>query len=259
MKLPSGISFSQQQILEMQEKNLSVEVKNGKFGKSLIFNEKEFSFNEVDEIEILLPVNFSFNSNQYEKLCLFNNDLKIETDFNKMYIFMGISELIGLFTAAILAAIYTWNKINSKGAVYGESVRYDLPDVDGKIKHRMPDISFILRSKFEELVLYNNKFIQGTPTLSVEIVSSAKSVAKELKKMKNDWMNAGTEIGIVINPFEKKYFVFEKNIEKYSEFNFTKIFTHILLPDLELNFAELWNEAEQQSILFFQNKQKNEN
>ena len=57
-------------------------------------------------------------------------------------------------------------------------------------------------------------------------------------------MLAGTELGLVIDPFRETYHVFEQNQETYHSFDFAHDFTHPLLPDFAINFGTLWHEIQ---------------
>jgi hypothetical protein len=61
--------------------------------------------------------------------------------------------------------------------------------------------------------------------------------------MENEWMPAGTDIGLVVCPHSQKYFLFEKDKTGYQTFDFTIPFCHSLLPGLIVDFDALWREV----------------
>lgn len=108
--------------------------------------------------------------------------------------------------------------------------------------YRLPDVSFILYEKFSKQVL-DEKYELGAPTLCIEVVSHKNSLKQDLEKMKEDWMRAGTEIGLVVCPHRKKYYLFEKGKAAYQTLAFSKPFRHDLLFELTLDFSLLLKEA----------------
>jgi Uma2 family endonuclease len=102
-------------------------------------------------------------------------------------------------------------------------------------------VSFIRSELLKELM--GHAAITIPPTFCIEIVSAPAGLKKDLEKMKNDWMAAGTELGMVIDPFSKKYYIFEQGKEGFEQWTFDQNFGHELLPDLNIDLEKLWKEA----------------
>jgi hypothetical protein len=65
--------------------------------------------------------------------------------------------------------------------------------------------------------------------------------------MQNDWMPEGTDIGLVVDQFGKKYYMFEKGITGQREIDFAIPFKHSQLPDLMLDFGDLLKQTIEQN------------
>ena len=147
------------------------------------------------------------------------------------------------FKGVIIASFVIWAKNKNAGRVYTEEGEYkfETKDENGEkqILRRKPDVSFISYTDHSEKELdsWNEQFIPKPATLIVEIVSSAKSLQKELDKMENIWLKHGTKLGLVICPFSKKIYTFEKGKKNYSTQSIYKKFTHPLLSDYEGDFS----------------------
>ncbi len=78
----------------------------------------------------------------------------------------------------------------------------------------------------------------------IEVVSSPKNGLKQtLQKMQKVWIANGTEIGLVVDPFGKKYYLFEIERQGYETIDFEKLFTQPKLKNLSLDFESFWKEA----------------
>jgi|GEM_PF-1999509 len=240
---PYKFHLSEQQFAELQSKNSHLSLKHYGRNSILVVEKEEFYFDNYGVIELFLPDDVFFDEMQYEKLCLRNENLKIELFTNKISITMGIKELISALNFLLGLVFGNWNRNKKAGKVYDATMRYDLPTG----KRLCPDVSFISIAKLSQLVetSRNKHFIQGSPNLVIEIVSGKNSLKNELDKMKNDWLPANIEIGLVINPFKEEYYVFTNSVNEKFAFNIP--FTHSLLPDFVLNLAELWKEAQENS------------
>jgi len=53
------------------------------------------------------------------------------------------------------------------------------------------------------------------------------------------WMENDVELGIVVDPYSEKLYIFEKNVEHYKEQSIFEPFTHYLLPDYVGDYSSL--------------------
>jgi Uma2 family endonuclease len=96
----------------------------------------------------------------------------------------------------------------------------------------------------EKALAEKTKFINFAPFFCVEVVSAPKNGLKQsLEKMKNIWMENGTEIGLVLDPFGKNYYLFEAKKASFEKISFQKAFKHSKLKGLVMNFDALWQRG----------------
>lgn len=214
---------------------------------TLVVEESAFNFYDYEFVEIKFPARIFPDSN-FDELYEINDDqLNFEQPGNHSILLkMGIFDTIAIITATITASLVLWAKISKKGRVRSENGEYHLdktrkPDEKGGVF--MADVSYISYEKASE---EEQKSWQGRapipPSLSIEIVSSKYGLKPALRKMQDVWMHYGTELGVVICPFAKKYFVFENDIPGYEEYSIYDVFTHALLPGYEGDFSEYADE-----------------
>ncbi|MCP5501608.1 MAG: Uma2 family endonuclease [Leptospiraceae bacterium] len=237
LTFPLSITLDAKVLAGFQSHNpdLYLELKDS----NLIIHERELHFSQMDFFKLHLP--FKMREEELFELDRLNNNLKLEGEEGLILINMGTSFFIGTFTVAILGTLYIWNRKMKLGKVTDSSTGHDL-EINGKKKHRIPDVSFIAFTKFAHRVL-DMSSRAGSPTLCIEVVSHKKSLKQDLAKMAEDWMAGGADIGLVVCPHHQKYYVFERDRTGYNTVSFARPFTHSLLPQLELDFAALLAEA----------------
>ncbi|MCB1160963.1 MAG: Uma2 family endonuclease [Leptospiraceae bacterium] len=204
---------------------------------TLFIEEKELHFSGMDFFPLHLP--FKMKEQEMFTISELNSNLRLEMDEEAIIINMGTLGLISAFTAAILITIGIWNRKKKLGKVFDAQSGHDML-VNGKKIHRMPDIAFHLNEVFKEKTL---DYRLGFPFFCIEVVSNKKSLKQDLRKMANDWMAAGTEIGLVVCPHREKYYLFEKDVTGYKTYGFSIVFTHSKLPELHIDFAAILEEA----------------
>jgi Uma2 family endonuclease len=241
LHIPPDVRFNHIHIEKMNSLNPGLSLE---FSDSCIrISEGGLQFSSMDFFRLWMP--FDIQEDVLFKIGELNQHLKLEGDKKGVIINMGTLSLIGAFTAAILGTLYIWNRKMKKGRVFDSSTGHDMQTEDGKI-HRIPDVSFISYQKFSAKVI-DFTYRAGSPTLCIEVVSNKKSLKQNLEKMEQDWMNGGAEIGLVVCPHRKKYYVFESKQNGYKTVSFSKPFTHTLLPELILDFDALLQEAKEEA------------
>lgn len=237
LQIPNTMVFTPEQIRQMVSLNPEIHLE---FINTFIsISEREFPFSERDFFRLIFP--FKVQLEDLYKIDELNQHLKLEGDEEGVIINMGTWGLIGAFTAAILITVGLWNRRMKLGRVFDSSTNHDL-ETNGKKKFRVPDVSFIAYQKFTSKVL-DSEYRLGSPTLCIEVVSRKESLSDDLKKMESEWMNGGTEIGLVVCPHRQKYYIFRTNRSGYETISFQVPFTHEKLPELVLDFAALLREA----------------
>ena len=244
LKIPELLTVSDNMLSDMQKLNPAILITPGNTNE-IVITEKDFSFDDIDFLEILTPESVVISEEIFEELCQINDNIKIELNpDSKIILTMLTPELIAAFTLLIGTTLVIWNRRVKKGRAFDATARFDLSD--GEItKHRAPDVSYVAFEKATKEFLAENKFIKIAPTFCIEIVSSKYGLKQNLRRMQDDWMAAGTEVGLVVCPYREKYYLFEKDIKNYQEFNFYVPFVHDILKGLSVNFGELLDEAKE--------------
>ena len=206
---------------------------------------KKQNLNEKDFFTLKLPFQYTDYKVFIKDFIELNPDLKPEFILpDKIIINMLTPEMIAAFTMAIGAVLFMWNRSQKKGRVYDGTARYDIDVSKGEIiekQHRAPDFSYIDFEKIAKEKLNKATYIAGSPTFCGEILSQKHQLRANLKKMREVWMASGTELGVVVCPYRRKYYVFDHNLH-YKIHDFSETFRHDLLAGLELNFGELLDE-----------------
>ena len=243
VKIPKKYLLTEELIEEFQLLNLDMRIGKGN-ENTLLIAESDFCFDDYEYIELKFPT-LVFPDSDFDALYEINpSELNFEQPGDhSILIKMGVFDTISQITAAILNTIFNW-AIPDRGRVRAETGEYEFKDESGNLKRYMSDVSYISFEKVpeEEQKKWKTR-IPIPPTLSIEIVSAPKSLKATLHKMRDVWINYGTDLGVVVCPFSKKLFVFEHNKKGYKEQSIYKPFTHPLLPEFEGNFSMYVDEV----------------
>jgi len=205
IQLPEEIKLSSTAFQKMLWNN--PELKLQLTNNELFVFENYVEFSKMSFIELDFPSPFTFSD--FHALCAKNTELqKVEFHAQKIQIHMAVVGLIGAFTAAVLLSLGIWNRKHKLGELYNES-----------------------------------GFIKANPFLIIEIVSNKYGLQQDLQKMAEHWMENGTAIGLVIDPHRSEYHLFQAGHEEYESFSFSDAFMHEKLPELEIDFEQLLQEA----------------
>ena len=125
-----------------------------------------------------------------------------------------------------------WVKSQKLGRVTASSAGFNLPDSN----IRSPDVSFV---KAERLKQSPRSFADLAPDLMVEVKSPTDSLTKTRKKIQN-FLNAGTQVGILVNPDERIVEVYRDNYPVQILQDCDSLTIPDLLPGWTLLVSELW-------------------
>ncbi len=107
--------------------------------------------------------------------------------------------------AEIVSQLRSWWKTHRRGRVFDSSGGFFLPD--GSMLN--PDASYVLPHKLEGLTKDDlTGFPRLCPDFVVELLSISDSISKAQQKMER-WIENGATLGWLIDPYEKKVYVFE--------------------------------------------------
>jgi len=130
------------------------------------------------------------------------------------------------------AQLRNWVKPRKLGRITGSSAGFILPNSDT----RAPDVSFVLA---ERLRRSPRAFAELAPDLMVEVKSPTDSLTALRSKI-DEFLQLGTQIGILINP-EKELIEVRRSGQKPTTLHNGDILTvPDLLPGWEVNIEDLW-------------------
>ncbi|HEY9639525.1 MAG TPA: Uma2 family endonuclease [Coleofasciculaceae cyanobacterium] len=126
-----------------------------------------------------------------------------------------------------------WVEPNRIGRVTGSSAGFTLPDSNT----RAPDVSFV---RAERLRRAPRNFAQLAPDLIVEVKSPSDSIDDLEKKIAN-FLQQGTQVGILVNPEDCTVKVFRTGEEIVSLRDSDVLTLPDLLPGWSVAVSELWS------------------
>jgi len=248
IKLPQKYQLTDVLFAEFQLLNLDLSLEKVE-NNTLCVGERAYKFEDYGWVELKFPASIFTNSNFDElyKSNLNNERINFEQLGNHSILLkMGTFMLISAITASILISLGSWVIRKNRGRTYSENGEYQLKDENSENSETgiyMADISYIsYETASEETQKKWKKRIQIAPTLCIEVVSSKYGLKRDLWKMQNVWMRFETELGIVVCPFSKKIFIFEKGKSSYREQSIYEPFTHELLSEYEGDFSKYVDE-----------------
>jgi Uma2 family endonuclease len=126
-----------------------------------------------------------------------------------------------------------WVEPNRVGRVTGSSAGFTLPDSNT----RAPDVSFV---RAERLRRAPRSFAQLAPDLMVEVKSPSDSVDDLEKKIAN-FLQQGTQVGILVNPEDCTVRVFRAEAETVTLRDGDVLTLPDLLPGWSVAVSDLWS------------------
>jgi Uma2 family endonuclease len=132
----------------------------------------------------------------------------------------------------LLTFINSWVIPRQSGRVTGSSAGFILPDSDT----RAPDVSFVLA---ERLKRSPRSFAQLAPDLAVEVKSPSDRLAKLREKIQ-DFLNAGTQVGILIDPETKTVEIYRSGQDTVILGDRDVLTIPDLLPGWQVTVSDLW-------------------
>ena len=142
----------------------------------------------------------SVSSEQFDRLCIDNPDLRLELTANGELIVMpptgGES---GKRNVDLTIDTGIWNRQSGLGEVFDSSTGYDFTAIGGgKVS---PDVSWIEKSRLEGVKIIG--FITIVPDFVIELRSATDSL-KSLQEKMQEYQRLGVRFGLLINPKNKQ-------------------------------------------------------
>lgn len=157
----------------------------------------------IDDHPLLLNVSnttLSVSSEQFDRLCIDNPDLRLELTANGELIVMpptgGES---GEKNLDLAMDVGFWNRQSGLGRAFDSSTGYDFTAIGGgKLS---PDVSWIEKSRLDGVGIIG--FITVVPDFVIELRSATDSL-KSLQEKMQEYQRLGVKFGLLINPKNKQ-------------------------------------------------------
>ena len=164
-------------------------------------------------IEPFLTVDFSsirVTLAQFEALCRDNPELRLElTAEGELIVMPPTGSKTGMREAALGMRIGEWAERDGTGVAFGSSAGFTLPN--GAI--RSPDASWVKRERWELLSREEQEsFAPLCPDFVVELRSPSDRL-HDLKEKMAEYMKNGAQLGLLIDPFERRVYVYRPHRE----------------------------------------------
>jgi Uma2 family endonuclease len=157
--------------------------------------------------EIKLPK--ALTDEQFFELCRKLPDYQIEQTKNgKLFIIPPVGIESGLYEDEANSELRDWRRAIGKGRTLSPSTGFKLPDGS----RHSADGAWVTDEKLEALSAEEIKrFAPLVPDFVIEIRSNSDRIARLKKKMTDVWIKNGVRLAWLIDPVEKKAYVYRQN------------------------------------------------
>lgn len=191
-----------------------------------------------------MPVEFTlgeflkpFGNDEFLRLSRENQDVQIESDKNGDLIIMpGTGGLTGNRNSKIIARLVIWAEKDGTGAAFDSDTIFQLPNK----ARRIPDASWIKNEKWHSLSdEEKEKILPFAPDFAVELRSPTDAL-EDLQAKMREYAENGTSLGWLIDPPNKRVFIYRPDTEVEILENPSEISGAPLLPNFKLDLREIW-------------------
>ena len=175
---------------------------------------------------------------QFEQLCRKYRKLRLElTSTGELIVMPPTGAETGRSNAHLTYQLMAWTEKDATGVCFGNTAGFILPN--GAI--RSPDASWIKREKWDSLTAQQRKrFAPFSPDFAVELRSPSDTLTELYLKM-FEYVENGTSLGWLIDPFKRQVYVYRAGEEVVILDNPETVSADPLLPGFTLNLTELWS------------------
>lgn len=170
---------------------------------------QEKKVQKVEFLQLNLPSG-GFNDDDFFEFCQLNDNLRIERLATGEITIMGLTGgETGINNSELIIEIGIWNRIKKLGKIFDSSTGFKLEN--GAIYS--PDVSWITTKKWNNLsIAQQKKWVPFAPDFMCELVSN-KGQRKEVTQKIVEFIENGTQLGWMIDPFARETHVFRPSGE----------------------------------------------
>ena len=178
------------------------------------------------------------SDDQFFEFCQANRDVRIERNARGEIIIMPPTGWeTGSKNAEIIIQLGVWAKKDGRGKSADSSTGYKMPN--GAVMS--PDASWILKERLEKVApSKRRKFLPVAPDFVIELRSASDSLSK-LKAKVEEYIENGVPLGWLINPIERKIYVYRPNEKIEVLENPARVSGEPLLQGFTLDLKEIWD------------------
>lgn len=192
----------------------------------------------MDTITLQIPTDYPMTEDELFAFCAANKELRIERDeFGQLIIMSPAGGITGNLNFRLTGIFAQWAEAHSHlGYGFDSATGFRLADMS----MRSPDVSWVKKEKWDALALEEQeKFAPVCPDFVIELRSKSDSI-NELKMKMEKWIKNGCELGWLIDPSQRKVFVYKGTGERSELVGFDKKLSgENLLPGFELDLSRL--------------------
>lgn len=173
----------------------------------------------------------------FYELCLANQELSIERDSEgDIIILPSTGGETGRRNFALAGSFGSWARADRTGKGFSSSTMFALPNG----ARRSPDLAWVKLSRWNALTAEQRKgFPPLCPDFVIELRSHTDSLSALQDKMQ-EYIANGAQLGWLIDPIEKKVYVYRSHAEVECLEDPASISGGVLLPGFTLDLEEVW-------------------
>jgi Uma2 family endonuclease len=156
------------------------------------------------------PVLKNMSEDEFFELCMRNPDLNLElSSEGDLIIVPPTGGKTGIRNFKLTGSLGLWAEKDGTGVGFDSSTLFSLPNG----AKRSPDAAWVKKERWEALTeKEQERFSPLCPDFVVELRSPSDSV-KRLQKKMEEYIANGAQLGWLIDPFEKKVYVYRPRAE----------------------------------------------
>ena len=174
---------------------------------------------------------------QYFALCQINSELRLErTAEGDLIIMPPTGFATGARNADITTQVVKWAKADGRGAAFGSSTGFKLPNG----ADRSPDAGWVLRTRLAQLTReQKQKFLPLAPDFAIELKSPTDALPDLLVKME-EYRECGVRLGWLINPETRQVHIYRTGKDVETLEDPLEVSGEPELPGFVLDLREIW-------------------
>lgn len=196
----------------------------------------------VDSSVFPIVINFrellaEISDDRFEDFCRQNPDVEMEmTKEGELVIMPPTGGTTGNRNFSLIVVFGNWLEKDGRGIGFDSSTVFKLPNG----AKRSPDLSWVKNERWEKLTAKEQeKFPPLCPDFVVELRSPSDSI-KNLQNKMTEYIENGAALGWLIDPLEKKVYVYAPDSEIEILDNPKQVSGEPLLEGFVLNVKKLW-------------------